>query len=160
MSVRGKKLTAREKTKFIEALRVSANVTNAAAAIKTSRASMYKVRDADADFKAAWDDAIEEAVDVLEEEARRRALKGTKRPIYQQGALVGYVQEYSDQLMTLLLRAHRPRKYRERLSVGGEDDGKPVVVRHVVDDPDHLDEVLTTLESAGALPTRKRRGKR
>ena len=37
-----------------------------------------------------------------------------QRPVYQAGALAGYVTEYSDLLLQLLLRANRPDKYREK----------------------------------------------
>ena len=53
----------------------------------------------------------------LEEEAHRRAVIGVERPVYYQGEEVGAVKEYSDALLTLLLRATMPEKYRERVEV-------------------------------------------
>ncbi len=61
--------------------------------------------------------------DVLEQEARRRAVEGVSEPVYYMGAEVGSVQKYSDTLMCLLLKGHKPQKYRERtdLNVTGMD---------------------------------------
>ncbi len=99
---------------FIAALRRTGNVRAACKAAGISRTAAYNARNAFADFKALWDEALEDACDDLEGEARRRAFKGVKKPVYQQGALVGYVQEYSDTLLIFLLKAHRPEKFRER----------------------------------------------
>ncbi len=48
-------------------------------------------------------------------EAVRRAVEGTEKPVYQQGRLVGHVQEYSDTLLIFLLKGRRPEKYGEKL---------------------------------------------
>lgn len=53
----------------------------------------------------------------MEAEAYRRGVKGVQRPVYQGGALAGYVTEYSDLLIQLLLKANRPDKYREKNDV-------------------------------------------
>jgi hypothetical protein len=60
------------------------------------------------------DEATDEACDVLEAEAWRRAVDGVDRPIFQRGEQVGVERVYSDNLMVQLLKAHRPEKYRER----------------------------------------------
>jgi hypothetical protein len=57
-------------------------------------------------------------------EAWRRGVEGLSEPLVSAGKLVrdedGHpmtIQRYSDVLLTLLLRAHRPEKFRERTSV-------------------------------------------
>jgi hypothetical protein len=107
--------TDRARTRFMAILRKTANVSLACRALKLSRAAAYVRKEADPEFAAEWDNSIKEAVDHLEGEAWRRAFKGFKKPVYQQGQLVGYVQEYSDTLMSLLLKAHDP-KFRDKLS--------------------------------------------
>lgn len=102
---------------FIAKLTSSGNVSAAAREAGISRRAAYDRRDDDPAFAAAWSDALEEATDALEEEARRRAVEGTEKPLLYKGEVVGYIQEYSDTLMTLLLKAHRPEKYRERKGV-------------------------------------------
>ena len=65
-------------------------------------------------FAAAWDDALEAAVDQLEAEARHRAIDGVEQPHFHQGKVCGTVRKYSDALLMFLLRAHRPETYRDR----------------------------------------------
>jgi len=51
----------------------------------------------------AWDDALEHSKEELLRTARNRAIRGTEKPIYQGGLLVGYVTEYSDALLKFLI---------------------------------------------------------
>ena len=99
---------------FLQTLRDTANVSAAARAANVNRRTVYVWRDETPEFAADWDEALEEATDTLEAEARRRALKGVAKPVFYKGEACGTVQEYSDTLMTLLLKAHRPEKYKER----------------------------------------------
>ena len=82
-----------------------------------SRATVYRHRNRSARFARRWDDAVEDTVDVLEAEARRRAVSGVDRPVYYRGAVVGSAREYSDNLLMFLLKTLRPEKYRERFDV-------------------------------------------
>lgn len=77
------------------------------------------------DFAAQWDEAIETAIDALEHEARRRAVKGVDEPVFYQGNVCGVVTRYSDTLLIQLLKAHRPEKYRERHELTGPN-GEPM----------------------------------
>jgi hypothetical protein len=81
---------------FLRVLRETANVRACADAAGIDRRTAYYRRDNDPDFRAAWDDCLEDACDVLEAKARERALAGL-----------------SDNLLMFLLKAHRPRVYRE-----------------------------------------------
>jgi hypothetical protein len=45
-------------------------------------------------------------------------VEGVDKPVYQGGVLVGYVREYSDQLLVTLLKAHRPEKFRDNVAFG------------------------------------------
>lgn len=98
--------------KFLAALADTCNVTAAAQAAGVSRDTVYDHRKANAAFAAAWEDAIEQAVEALEHAARQRAMT------------------VSDTLAIFLLKAHRPKVYRDNVS-GGEDD--PVNHRHTVE---------------------------
>lgn len=100
---------------FLTQLSVNGNVSAACDAARINRATAYDRRDKHADFKKAWDDAITTAIDDLEAEAHRRASVGTRKPVWFKGELVGYDLEYSDTLMALLLRGHRPEKYGDKL---------------------------------------------
>lgn len=122
------KFTPEKKQRFLAHLRETGNVTLSARAIGLPNRTIYDHRQSDEAFKAAWDEAIEEAVDALEEEARRRAFAGVTRKKFHLGKpvkdpLTGkqYVeQEYSDVLLIFLLKAHRPAKYRERYELSGK----------------------------------------
>lgn len=112
----------RAREAFLAELAARGNVSAAAAAAGISRYTFYEWRAADPDFAAAWDTALETAIDAMELEARRRAVEGVEKPIVgrvgkDQDGVIVYVREYSDSLMTLLLKAHRPDKYRERTDV-------------------------------------------
>lgn len=104
--------------RFLMALREVPNVSRAARAAGVSPSTVYAARAEDEAFASAWHDALEEGVDRMEEEAHRRAFLGYPgRPVVSEGRVVREVTEYSDGLATLLLKAHRPGKYREQATV-------------------------------------------
>ncbi len=121
------KLTLPKRKAFLAVLAQTASVTRAANQIGLSRGHMYTVRAADAVFAADWDSAVEEGTDRIEDEALRRAVDGWDEPVYHQGVMCGTVRRYSDGLLTMLLKARRPEKYRDRssLELGGKD-GQPI----------------------------------
>ena len=96
------KRTDRARETFLEALRRVPNVSAAARAAGLARTSAYEWREADPDFAAAWDEAVEESVDNLEQKAWERA------------------EDQSDKLMEILLKGHRPEKYVERRLLGSD----------------------------------------
>lgn len=99
----------------MEYLRGSANVSRSAKEAGVTRQAAYKERENSDTFREAWDDAIEEGLDYLEEEARRRAFEGIDKPVYYQGEEVGYVHEYSDTLMIFLLKGRRREVYGDKV---------------------------------------------
>ena len=106
---------------FLEALKLTGNVSASARAAgvneKTPHNARHKDSQAAREFSQQWDDSLEIATDALELEARRRALDGAEEPVYYRGEVVGQIQRYSDTLMIFLLKAHRPGKFRENVSV-------------------------------------------
>ena len=88
------------KSRFIDAFRNSGNVRASCQAAGISRAVCYRERDKNPAFKAAWDESLQDAVDTLEATAWQRARTGL-----------------SDQVLMMLLRAHRPNLYRERMHI-------------------------------------------
>ena len=108
---------------FIERLRATGNVTLAATGAGVTRQHAYQTRNRNKTFRRRWDDALDQAVDLLDGEARRRAT-GIKRDIYYAGEVVGTENVYSDSLLMFLLKAHRPTLYRDNVKVehpGGMD---------------------------------------
>ncbi len=104
------------KPAFIEVLRETGNVTLAAQHAGQSRNQVHDVRQHSEHFAAQWDDALEEATDLLEAEARRRALTGIDKPMFFKGEVVASTKKYSDPLLMFLLEAYDPQMFR--------DDGK------------------------------------
>ena len=90
---------------FLSALRDSGNVRVACAAAQVGKSTAYDRRKVSPEFGAAWSDAMDDAADVLEAEARRRAVVGG-----------------SDTLLIFLLKGARPEKYRDhhRVDLGGK----------------------------------------
>src|SRR5690606_15942357 len=97
--------TEARKERFLKELARRANVSAAAKKAKIPRSTVYDWYKADEEFARRWDEAVDVAVDGLEEEAWRRAKDGVLKPVYQKGEKVGQVREYSDQLMVTLLKA-------------------------------------------------------
>ena len=100
------------RARFLELLRQDPNVSAAAREVGVARATAYSLRTRDAAFAAAWDDAVQEAVDHVEAELRRRAVEGVEEPVFYQGKEIARVRKYSDQLLKFYLQANRER-YRD-----------------------------------------------
>lgn len=84
---------------FIQILSEGNSITAAARAVGVSRQAIYNYRETDSNFRDAWDNAIEEGLDTLEDEAIRRAKKS------------------SDLLLIFLLKGGRPEKYKDRVDI-------------------------------------------
>ncbi|WP_369952281.1 hypothetical protein [Ralstonia syzygii] len=168
---------------FLASLAVLGNVTAAALAASVDRVTAYRWRESDEAFAVAWDDAIEQAADLIELEARRRAVEGVDEPVVYQGNFtylyreakdadgnpiideltqspkmepvldehgnhkVAAIRKYSDALMALLLKAHKPEKYRENSKV-------ELAGRLAVSDmtEDEILAELAALVAAGVVP--------
>lgn len=103
-----KAMLSRARAKFLETLALTGQITKAAKAAGVVRETPYAWRKIDPEFAKAWDAALEKAYDMLEDVAIERATKGTLRPVFQGGVKVGAMREYSDGLLALLLKAHKP----------------------------------------------------
>lgn len=125
---------------FLSALSESGNIRLSCDAAGINRWTAYDLRSSDAEFADEWQHALDDAADLLEVEARRRAEHGVSRLKFHQGKAVlvpalddnglvitddkgepkwrPYVEhEYSDALLMFLLKGARPEKYRENMKV-------------------------------------------
>ena len=133
---------------FLDTLRGTGNVRLAASNADVARQVAYRARDSSATFRADWDEALEEARELLEAEARRRAAIGVDEPVFYKGQVVGHIRKYSDNLLMFLLKAHWPEKFRDNYAVEHSGpSGGPVKVEakteHVFQPtPELWDEVL------------------
>ena len=95
-------VTDRARCKFLATLAECCNVSEAARSAGVTRKTAYDWRNSDPDFAAAWEEAIEEAADKLEQVAWDRA-----------------TVDKSDRMLEILLKAHRPQKFVERRELSG-----------------------------------------
>ncbi|UTW59968.1 helix-turn-helix domain-containing protein [Kordiimonas sp. SCSIO 12603] len=102
------------KAKFLDFLSEGYSVVKAAEAAGVSGRTVYKWRRVDIAFAVEWEQALDIATDLIEEEAMRRAVKGVAKPVYRGGEVVGHVQDYSDSMLMFLLKARRPEKYNDK----------------------------------------------
>jgi len=83
----------------------------------------------DKEFVRQFKNAREQAADMMEAEALRRATRGVEEGVWHAGKRVGVERKYSDTLLIFLLKAARPKKYREnqRIEHSGPN-GKPIQI--------------------------------
>lgn len=110
------KRTDRAVETFLEVLRKTCNVSEACRKSKVARRTVYEWRESDEAFAAAWKEAEDEAADGLEREAWRRGVEGINKPVTYQGVITATYKEYSDRMLELLLKAHKPEKFKDRVS--------------------------------------------
>lgn len=136
-----KRIQAKRK-KFLAALAQGDSVAGACRASGIARRTAYRWRVGDDDFLEAWEDAIDEGTDLLEDEARRRAVEGVEQPVMYQGKQVATVRKHSDPLLIFLLKGRRPEVFGEG---GGRQRRPPVTLAQLLRDanaklrgrPDH-----------------------
>lgn len=116
---------------FLDALQAGATVTAACAVAGVHASTVYDRRIVSKQFRKLWNTAIHISTPLLEGEAVRRAYHGTDKPVYQRGVMVGTIREYSDTLLTTLLKARRPDRYRDR---HGDDARGPMTLNVTVVD--------------------------
>jgi hypothetical protein len=117
-------ITQEQRDTFIATLADTRNVTVAAREAGIARRAAFALRARDEDFAADWLDAEEAASDLLEHEARKRAMEGIEEPVYYHGKKVGTVRRHSETLLLLFLRAERPEKFAEKGAGAGKGAGQ------------------------------------
>jgi hypothetical protein len=121
-----------KKAAFLEAYAECGNISVAAEHADINRASHYDWLESDPDYPQAFENAKAQAIEVLEAEAHRRAVKGVEEPVgWYKGKPGGTVRRYSDNLLMFLLKAAKPNTYRERVEHTGPDGG-PITIAHLV----------------------------
>lgn len=135
---------------FLGELRLSGIVSAACLIADVDQSTVYHRRSADPIFAAAWNQAIEESADWLEKEARRRAEEGTLKPVYYKGELCGWEREYSDTLMALLLKANRPDKFGDKLTVRLDPRQAAILARHNLSAGEAMEMLIQELAGADA----------
>lgn len=110
---------------FVKALGHHGNVSKALHAAQASRAWIYEKRERDIEFADAFERARRCGLEVLKDEAHRRAYEGVREPVFYQGEVVAHVQKYSDILLMFLIKQADP-SYRERGTLElANESGRP-----------------------------------
>lgn len=124
-----------KKAKFIAAYAKCGIIGRAAEIVGIYRMTPDAWAKKDKAFAQSMAEAYEDAMDVLEEEARRRAVDGLRKMKFHQGVAIidpetnqPYVEhEYSDNLLMFKLKAGRPEKFRDNVDI--TSGGKPLPVK-------------------------------
>lgn len=111
------KLTPKKRAKFLKHLAETGFVNRSAKLVGVSRDTVYRLAKRDPEFKVAWEDAIQDHIELLEAVADRRAVQGVDRPVTYQGRITAHYKEYSDLLLIFRLKALAPEKYRDNQKV-------------------------------------------
>ena len=88
----GRLTTARRKSLALDLLSRGHTLAHVKKVLGINRVTMYRWRQDDPSFAQAYSDAMEAGTDLIEQEARRRAVEGYDRPVYQRGRMVGVVR--------------------------------------------------------------------
>lgn len=102
---------------FLKTLHETGIISHACRVVKVNRTTVYEHRNLFPEFGQAWDAVVEEAMDKAEREMYRRAVEGFDKPVYQGGAHVGTIREYSDTLLCFMLKGRRREVYGDKLAV-------------------------------------------
>ena len=120
-------LTAELKMVFCRAYAQRGIIREGTTAAGVSRRTYTRWRKEDEHFNEQCNEAEQMAVDVLESEAHRRAVDGFDRPVIYQGEITETYTDYSDSLLTMLMRGNKPDKYKERTEHSGSV-GRPMTL--------------------------------
>ncbi len=156
---------AAARQRFLVALAISGNVTLAARDAEVSRAEMLALKDVDLVFAAAMAEAQAEAIDLLEAEARRRAVEGVEEPIIRGGDFlrhedgsIAVIRRYSDRLLEFLLKAHRPEIFAARGIGAGHGTKDQNADAGALAPEERVDRVTRVLDAARMRRTRSTAG--
>lgn len=129
-----RKVTPKKLEYFLDRLRETGNVYRSALSVGLLHPAVYKQRNKDPEFARAWDEALNESVDFLVEEAKRRAYDGVDEPVFYQGEVCGTVRKYSDPLLMFLIKGIRKEYATERKELTGSN-GQPLKLEVVTGIP-------------------------
>lgn len=106
----------REKALFLAALAKNQNlsISKAAAMIGIDRGKHYEWMAKDEKYAQQYKKVKEQIGDILEETAFKRAVEGWEEPVFYEGSICGYIRKFSDGILTKMLAAYLPERYREK----------------------------------------------
>ena len=132
--------------RFLETLGRTGNPSAACQASHLTRRFINRMRENDPVFARDYNEAMEEAADLLEAEAWRRALEGVPQlllkagqPVLDADGTAITVRRYSDPLLVMLLRGCKPDKFQRRIGSAATPPDPGAIMREIAadDDPPH-----------------------
>src|SRR5882724_5117347 len=109
----GVRHSQRTRERVIKEFRRVGRVDLACAAAGVDRTTHYWWMKSEPEYRKSFEEAREEAVGLLEDEAIRRAYRGTLKPMSIGGKMV-MVTEFSDQLLMFLLKCRNPKVFGDK----------------------------------------------
>lgn len=120
-------LTRELKMVFLRAYARHGIISDGTVAAGITYRTYHRWRKDDEVFNEDCKTAESMANDLMEREARRRAIDGFERPVIYQGEVTETYTDYSDSLLTTLMKGNRPEKYKERTQLSGSV-GRPLTL--------------------------------
>lgn len=116
------KFNAKARTKFLKHFRQYGLLHLAAAAAGVTTETVRNHRKDDPDFDELYEETLEQYRDDLEMAAHARAVEGVEQDKYFKGEYTHTEVQYSDRLLELMLKRHRP-EYRDKIDVAATVKG-------------------------------------
>lgn len=105
-----------EKNKWLNEFIQRGSISETCKIREISRQTFYDWLKQDKEFERVFkEEARPMITTLLEDEAYRRAVRGTLKGVYYKGKLIARELEYSDGLLTTLLRANCPERYKNNI---------------------------------------------
>lgn len=144
-------ITHPQKRAFLQAYTETMRVDRSAQAAGVSRHLHKYWMKQDPAYADAFAEAKDQAAEMLEAEAVRRAKDGVQRVLYHQGTPIGTEHVYSDTLLIFLLKGALPDKYKDRYEHTGKDGG-PIQVAQMAPDARQARLAALLAKRNGAVP--------
>ena len=112
---RPRNFTPTRQKAFLKALAGTGSIVRAAQAAGVHRSTVHRAAERDKVLGEQIELARQQGEALLLEACWARAVDGVKREVRVNGKVVGHDVTYSDRLLELLLKAHFPEQFRERI---------------------------------------------
>lgn len=105
--------------KYLAVLQASGLEATAASAVGMTARKVRYLCEHNQEFAYAVEQAMEEAQDRAEAEARRRGIEGFDKGVYYEGTLVATETQYSDALLGQILKGRRRKVFGDKTEISG-----------------------------------------
>lgn len=110
------KMEEKRWAEFIDSLSEHGIIIEACHHSGVSRYELRRRRNSDPEFEELYQEAYELGTDAIEDEATKRATKGTNEPVFWKGRRIATIRKKSDLLMMFILKKRRP-EFRENFAL-------------------------------------------